>query len=216
MFLNRKNVVFTEVEPFSNYCEQLKDICPYLIPSERSGLLFFEKWLPNSSLSNLQLQEELFYLAIELVEELRVERKKVQNGLLICHNIIFDNIADNQNGRSLLKWPHWILKSIYSRVGIMFGKFWFDERSTSRIGLEIPPPPCNFLSIRSAIVSKDPYFLDNTPSILQEMINSIDNGENVLSQFGLNEINIDAMKKINLFENAMNWSKHILEKEKLS
>ena len=160
--------------------------CPFLGPSMEEGVTLFSRHeLTLGSLDHLQA--EVFYLGLIHTELFRKHRRKqqtVRGWTLSCENVIFNNPA-GQGGRALLDWPHWLLKALYTKVGVMFGKFWEGEESTSRDGRLIPPPPCDFLSIRSSVKPLDGRFFSLAPQLADEYISSIDTGNDVLEEAGI-------------------------------
>lgn len=92
----------------------------------------------------------------------------------------------------------------------MLGKFWINEELNSKKGVSIPSPPRHFLSIRSAIKSRDSYFLQKALSSI--MLQSEDLGQNVhhLLPEGC-EINIESMRKHNYYQCVLNWGKRRVE-----
>lgn len=73
----------------------------------------------------------------------------------------------------------------YTEVGVLFGKFWLGEEEDSKAGIPIPPPPYHILSIRSAIIKRDPKFFQKAPGLLGDLLESDDDGRDVMeiSQF---------------------------------
>ena len=165
-----------------------------------------------------ELHSDIFYLSVWHAESLRNFRSAAKNntGIFACENIIIQpprSLSDT-DGNELLGWPHWILKCLYSDVGLMFGKFWIGEEDTSREGTAIPKPPCHFISIRSAIKDSDPYFLSATPKIGQEIINSCDDGSNVhkkITQMLPEMPSIHEMREANYYSIAREWAQNELD-----
>ena len=65
---------------------------------------------------------------------------------------------------------------------------------TNRKGLNIPEPPCNFISIRSAIVEKDIQFFKKAPQLIDSLKSSEDNMKNphekIMTISGINISNL--------------------------
>lgn len=162
--------------------------CPFIEPSAKEGVTLFSRYeLAPSSLENLQAQA--FYLGVIHTELFRKNRRKqrtVKGWTLSCENVIFHDSAFVGKGRELLDWPHWLLKALYTKVGVMFGKFWEREESTSRDGRSIPPPPCDFLSIRSSVKPLDGRFFSLAPQLTDEYISSVDTGADILAEAKIN------------------------------
>lgn len=181
-------VLFSDKSYFSDYCKDVADKhCPFLIAAESKGLLFSQS-IELTCQDMQSLQERIFYYGILYTEQLRRIRTHTECGALACENVIF-NVATYSSkqisGEHLLSWPHWLLKSLYSRVGIMFGKFWIGETIKSRKQEPIITPPCNFISIRSVIKNKDPYFFTKSQHLLKELIHSDDRGQDVHKELGI-------------------------------
>jgi hypothetical protein len=150
---------------------------------EEGVILFSRHELIPGSLEHLEAQ--VFYLGLIHTELFRKHRRKqqtVKGWTLSCENVIFHDPTLVGKGRVLLDWPHWLLKALYTKTGVMFGKFWEGEESTSRDGRPIPPPPCDFLSIRSSVKPLDGRFFSLAPQLTDEYINSVDAGNDVLGE----------------------------------
>lgn len=212
----RRSVNFTSSDSFDRYCVQVKPFCPYLSPAEAEQVLFV-------SYANLQshpedvysIQREIFYICLKVTEEIRIKRRALggRKGFLLCENIIFDLQQVPKSPDNIFGWPHWLLKCLYSNFGLMFGKFWIGEKDTSRDGKPIPEPTFNFISIRSAVKSRDPYFLDATPGVLDRLINSIDSEENVHATLGFRDFQIRSLAEMmesEYYDYLVNWSKQFL------
>jgi hypothetical protein len=78
--------------------------------------------------------------------------------------------------------PHWCLKTLYTRAGILFGKFWKGEQGTARDGRPIPEPPVHLLSIRSAVKPLDRRFFAKAPTLLPELEAANDTGQQLLPE----------------------------------
>lgn len=129
-----------------------------------------------------QLQENIFYCGVIHVERLRKYRfnHNAPQSFFACENIIFEIPSQfDHRGEELFSWPHYLLKILYTKVGIMLGKFWKGEKDVSRHGINVPEPPCHFLSIRSAVKSRDPRLLNKSTFLLPELLNSKDMGQDV-------------------------------------
>ncbi|MGH8887302.1 MAG: hypothetical protein ACRDYX_19480 [Egibacteraceae bacterium] len=160
--------------------------CPYLAAAEQGGLLYgHEHVLPD--MDQTWLEAEIFSLGVIHTEAFRRARHRLgaRERVLLCDNLVFVPAAGSASwdGRRLLAWPHWALKFLYTGAGVMFGKFWAGEASEARSGLPIPPPPCNFLSIRSAVKAKDPRFFTKAASLESELLAASDHGQNVHASF---------------------------------
>jgi len=120
------------------------------------------------------------YALTELLRLKRAHPSVEQRPPLLCENalFLFPCIADSL-GKQLLGWPHWILKYRYTQLGLLFGKFWKNERETSKDGRELPVPPSHFLSVRESVRAKDLRFFEQTEWLRPALESSSDIGQNV-------------------------------------
>ncbi|TYR78271.1 hypothetical protein FZC66_20110 [Priestia megaterium] len=202
---------------FNDYCSAITSFCPFLQPAIQHGALFQQTiLLPNTT--QLEIEEEIFYNAVMQVERFRNQRKLTasrEKKLLLCYNLIFipPTSQDAINGEKYITWPHYLLKLLYTKVGIMFGKFWLGEEGISRDGRSIPSPTCTFISIRSVVKNRDPYFFEKTPELVNSLIESIDDGRNVHNELGLQRINfesLDSMRCSDYYSKVKRWGNEIL------
>lgn len=211
---NRWIIKFSHDDLFSSYCKTISEtFCPYLKPSEQKQVLYATRYKLNGDTID-DIQENIFYYGVLHTELLRQERKNQidkRKKLLICENVLFDIPKDfDHHAEQLLSWAHWMLKQLYSQVGIMIGKFWTYEQIPSRKGEDIPPPPDHFLSIRSAIKSSDPYFFESDDLLLEELLHSEDKDQNVhaaLLPSSCDIHNLSSMKKHEYYQIVYNWAK---------
>lgn len=153
--------------------------CPYISLSTKSNAMRNSVYALDEKEG---LEASIFYLGLLHTEILRDSRLNGQPRVTVfaCDNLIFRfNSEDEIDGRALFAWPHWLLKIHYTEVGILFGKFWLGEEENSQAGVPIPPPPYHILSIRSAIVKRDPKFFQKAPNLLGDLLESDDDGRDV-------------------------------------
>lgn len=156
----------------SSYLEAMTGHCPFLRPSLRRG---FTRWLLYETSMDIHrlpdLQREIFAVAVEHMELLRDQRRgrPVADAALVCDNLAvrWIEVEDALAHRRALAWPHWMLKSIYTPLGYMVGKFSRHAHGTDRRGISVPSVPISFLSLRVAVQRKDPRFLHETPHIAE-------------------------------------------------
>ncbi|NOK59851.1 MAG: hypothetical protein GFH27_549291n43 [Chloroflexi bacterium AL-W] len=213
--INRSNVRLSDDDVFSQYSERITAFCPFLEPAHNEGVLHQHIYqLPSAHLA--VLQAEVFYLGVVHTERFRQQRYELLSPkkALFCDNIVLVPHADGsgEDGRALLAWPHYLLKTLYTKAGIMFGKFWKGEEEVSRKSVPIPPPPCHFLSIRSVVKARDPYFFSKAPELLDDLVASDDHGDNVHLQIGLEQYNLDlysveSMRSLNYYDTVLKWVK---------
>jgi len=177
-----RSKVVPDLPGLRQYMEEMKrNFCPFLEPSETRSLTSHSVY-ELASTDTAKIQELMFCLGMLHTEILRRNRRSVplQQRSLVCENIFFrfqsENIVD---GEELFGWPHWLLKTRYTRVGVMFGKFWKGEKSLSRNSVLIPSPPYHMLSIRGSVKKFDPVFFTKAPELLDTLIAAEDTGENV-------------------------------------
>lgn len=153
--------------------------CPYASPSmERGGMLHSAYDL--TGLKPDQIEAALFYLAAFHTELLRLRWHNCDNRSvrgLLCENLYLTFPTENEvDGAALFAWPHWILKTHYTGMGILFGKFHKGEQESTEHGRPIPPPPVHMMSIRGLIRPRDPAFFGNVPGLLPVLEAANDDG----------------------------------------
>jgi len=210
MLLQREIVKFSHPDPFSQFCSTVADsFCPYLRPAEERNCLYLSTYVVQAD-NQAKAQEEMFYISIAHTEMLRKQRRfetRPGTALLICDNLSFiiEGHAAFRDMEKLISWPHWMLKNLYLDVGFMFGKFAVGQQRISRSGEDLPEPPIHFMSIRSLVKERDPYFFTKTPELLANAINAIDDGRNVHAPFLEESIleNVEEMRKHSYFSNVL-------------
>jgi hypothetical protein len=192
----------TGLPAFAEYVRTISDgFCPFIEPSQLRQVLFFSEY----HLEELgdKLEAAMFYLGLQHTEILRQERKKQTNRIVhdfLCENLIFYFPPQrDDDGKKIFSWPHWLLKVLYTKQGIVFGKFWKGEESTSKDGRPIPPPPNHFLSIRSAIKPTDIRFFSKAPQLTEEHKQSCDDGSDVFPE-GLKGLDLAQMLQTDVYE----------------
>ncbi|MFF2044158.1 DUF6875 domain-containing protein [Kitasatospora sp. NPDC058170] len=149
--------------------------CPYLSPSIARGLTSWTTYTTTPGATTTEIEAAVFAAAVHAAEVVRSLAVRPR-GHLTC-----ENIAVLDAGRSAVDWPHWALKHLYAPAGLMVGKFWAGEVDTGRDGRPLPVPPITFLSLRPAVRSRDPGFLDNTPGLAHIVATVHDRGQDVLA-----------------------------------
>jgi hypothetical protein len=198
---------------FVDYCAKVTRFCPFINPSINKNVLFQERILLEG-LTESEIEAEIFFISLLHVEEFRDLRKKLEpdKQLLLCFNLIFyTNNFEDIDGDRVFLWPHYLLKLIYTEVGIMFGKFWVGEQGISRSGTPIDVPDCDFISIRSAIKNKDPYFLSKVPDLEDTLLESFDDGRDVLEKISLTKsgiLDISPESRTKLYQSIVLWAKN--------
>lgn len=167
---------------FGSYVNDMASHCLFLRPSLQRSLT---RWLLYETRAEAHqvpdLQREIFATAVEHVELLRDQRRRrfSSDAVLLCDNIAIQwiGVQDATAHRRALAWPHWILKTIYTPLGYMVGKFALHAHGTDRRGTWVPPVPLSFLSLRVAVRHKDPQFLHETPHIAEQLAAAHDHGQ---------------------------------------
>ena len=120
------------------------------------------------------------YILCELLRHIRSQCLQKQRIPLLSENVVFlfPNV-DDKFGKELLAWPHWVLKSNYTQLGILFGKFCKGVCETSKDGRDLPIPPCHLLSVRESVRARDPKFFKQAEWLLPVLESSSDVGQNV-------------------------------------
>lgn len=214
----RKPLSLNDSDSFIEYCKVVKDdFCPFIAPSFLNNLMYSSKYnikdiLAGDSLEDLS--ESIFYISLLHVELFRKKRNELlgQDKFLLCDNVILtgDHDFTSDQLRQVLSWSHWILKTLYSPVGIMFGKFWRGEVDFTQYSkTPIPIPQVTFISIRSAIKPRDSQFLDGQPTLSNLILSSNDNSEYV-HPIELDLSSFDTLKKSFYYSKAKEWSKTFL------
>ena len=174
-------------QPMNQCGDRVKDylgavsasFCPYIEPSDLRNLLLFSEYAIDVR-DEESLCRNLFYVGLIHTEILRADRLRIgekKGSLLASENMIFDGEFINQiEGEHVFRWPHWLLKVLYTDMGLLFGKFWKGERVKSRDGREVPAPPVHLLSVRSAVKPVDSRFFEITPELLESHASSFDDG----------------------------------------
>ncbi|MEO7196545.1 MAG: hypothetical protein ABIZ05_17300 [Pseudonocardiaceae bacterium] len=167
---------------FSAYVDAMTGHCPFLRPSLQRGLtrwLRYETYEQPHQLSDLQ--REIFAAAVEHMEVLRDQRRSrpSSDGVLLCDNLAvgWAGVQDATAHRHALVWPHWMLKTIYTPLGYMVGKFALHAQGADRRGTRVPPVPLSFLSLRVTVRRTDPQFLHETPHIAEQLAAAHDYGQ---------------------------------------
>lgn len=205
----------------SDYVHIAENFCPYIGPAIETQV-FFQSQYSLPALRGLSMDgraaEGLLYVGIVHTEWLRRRRARSdpKTRQLICDTIVItdDDHLSWKELASVVMWPQWILKYLYSSVGIMFANFWRGYVSSAIDGREIPPPPKTFFAIRSAVPPRDSEFLVNDAAIANFIGNSRDEGQNVHLPIATVEINetlsAAALRDLRYFDTARMWSYSLL------
>lgn len=176
----RSNVFSYPNSSYGEYLSHVEGFCPFLKPSRDKNLSWFTEY--NIDEYGIEkFAEIIFYTGLIHTEILRVNRKKYPSDkILYSENIVFKVEEKNLNGEEVFSWPHWCLKTLYTKTGILFGKFWDGEEDIAKNGFQLPVPPLHFLSIRSAIKKKDKRFFEKATSLLDDFEMAEDDGADVV------------------------------------
>jgi hypothetical protein len=179
MLMLRLSVDYTtepdDIAPgFRSYLDAMADHCPFLRPSLQRGLTRWLLYETGAEVHQLaDLQREIFAAAVERMELLRDQRRSraSMDAVLLCDNLAIRwiGVPDATAHRRALARPHWILKTMYTPLGYMVGKFALHAQGADRRGTWVPPVPLSFLSLRIAVQRKDPQFLHETPHLADQL-----------------------------------------------
>lgn len=171
---------------FSDYLDAMTDHCPFLRPSLQRGLTRWLRYETNAEAHQLpDLQRKIFAAVVEHMELLRDQRRSrpSADAVLLCDNLAIRwiGVQDPTAHRRALVWPHWMLKTSYTLLGYMIGKFSLHDHGTDRRGTRVPSVPISFLSLRVAVQRKDPQFLHETPHIAEQLAAAHDHGQHLFA-----------------------------------
>jgi hypothetical protein len=160
---------------FYEYLDKMAEYCPYLMPAKNSqniNNIFFDI----SEKDRLLIENGIFWESVRVTEKFRKVRQDLDtpNKILLNFNLIFLFESEILN---ILDWPHYLLKVLYTEVGIVFGKF---QKGKSGDNFPLPQFQFTHLSIRSAVKKKDERFFNKAPYLLEHMLLNEDKGQNIL------------------------------------
>lgn len=200
----------------SGYVAIAQEFCPYIRPAIEAQV-FFQSQYSLAALRALSADgraaEGLLYVGIVHAEWLRRRRAQCDPKLraLICDTILVadDDELSFAELAGVVMWPQWILKYLYSSIGLMFANFWRGYESTAADGRAIPPPPKTFFAIRSAVPLRDSRFLTADAAIAAFIKDSCDAGENVHAPIAPVEVtgalSAAALRDLGYFDRARFW-----------
>lgn len=167
---------------FSGYVDAMTDHCPFLRPSLQRSLTRWLLYATSAEVHQLpDLRREIFAAAVEHMELLRGQRlsRRCADAVLVCDNLAvrWIGVQEASAHRRVLAWAHWMLKTIYTPLGYMIGKFPLHAHGADRRGTRVPPVPLSFLSLRVAMQRKDPQFLHKTPYLEEQLAAAHDQGQ---------------------------------------
>lgn len=167
-----KNLNDSSDEKFRLYCDRVKnDFCPFLSPSIKAELIFFESVAIDAK-NNQFLESEFFWLMMARVKRFCAMRKTLNASQknLLCFNVEFtypEQLAVPY-GERRFEIPYWILRKIFTAGRIIIGDFWLGEKEITKQGRLLPEPNLNFFSIRSMIKSLDDRFIEASPELADD------------------------------------------------
>lgn len=200
---------------FSDYLDAMTGHCPFLRPSRQRRLT---RWLLYDTCAEVHqlpdLQREIFAVAVEHMELLRIQRQSrlSADAVLLCDNVALRwiGVSDAAAHRYAMVWPHWILKTMYTPLGYMIGKFSLHSHGADRSGALVPPVPISFLSLRVALQRKDPQFLHATPHLADRLAVAHDHGQHPFAQIpGLDGVPLSrcALRSPECYERINAWAR---------
>jgi len=136
---------------FRDYVDAMAGHCPFLRPSFQRSLTRWLCYETSAAIHQLNdLQREIFAAAVEHMELLRAQRRvrPSPDAFLLCDNLVVQwiGVQDSTAHRRALAWPHWMLKTIYTPLGYMIGKFVLRAHGVDRCDRRVPPVPLSSLS----------------------------------------------------------------------
>jgi hypothetical protein len=216
--LDRRQALGPHSFDASQYLGVATAFCPYIGPAIDAGTMFQSAY----ALSDLQslsakryAAEGLLYVAIVHTEWFRLRRARTHPKLrqLICDTIVIadDEGLDWPQLASVVMWPHWLLKQLYSHSGIMFANFWRGYCSKAADSRDIPPPPRTFMAMRSAIPPRDARFMSTDPTLAGDIRDSSDEGQNVHLPIAavsvVDTLSAAALAHLDYFDKARSWGR---------
>jgi len=219
--LDRRQPLSIDNPDASTYLDIAQKFCPYIRPAIEAQI-FFQSQYSLATLRALSLDgragEGLLYVGIIHTEWLRLRRARCDPKMqqLICDTILItdDDQLKWEQLASVVMWPHWILKYLYSTVGVMFANFWRGYASSAADGREIPPPPRSFVAIRSAVPLRDSRFLTTDATIAAFIRDSRDTGQNIHLPIAPVEVtgtlSAAVLRELRYFDKARLWSRDLL------
>lgn len=187
-----------DVEGFRDYVAEVSsNFCPYIEPSMIKECTTYT--VVRSDTKDKETAERIaFASGYALCELLRNKRSLLSSGQrapLLCENALFlFPYLDDTLGKELLGWPHWVLKCRYTKLGVLFGKFWKNARETAKDGRDLPIPPCHFISVRESVRARDPRFFEQAEWLRPALESSNDVGQNVFNDLADHEDVTHALK----------------------
>lgn len=181
-----------------DYLGRTTQFCPFLKPSmEKEHTYFSQYTLSGDTL--YKLQEQMFCYCLAHTELLRYLRHSSAQSLLLCENLLFEIDTDIKiDGKALFSWPHWCLKTLYTKAGILFGKFWEGEQDTAKNGEMLPVPPQHFMSIRSALKAQDMRFFTKAHNLKPNFEAAEDQGQNCFQILNVPNLPVPAFAEFDL------------------
>lgn len=160
------------------YCKEIgEEFCPYLLPALKRDCVLFSLYQLEEG-DEEKLSETVFYLALIHTELLRAARRAISDlsaRELLCENVLVT--AQAARKADILAWPHWLLKLLYTKSKLMFGKFRPGAAEPARSGVSLPLPPYFLLSVRSAIPDRDKTFFTKAPQLSPVLLSAADSSD---------------------------------------
>jgi hypothetical protein len=166
--------------------------CPFIASSVAQDVLAFSDYTLDelTEIGRGDPAAGLFYVGVVHAERLRQRRMTFWRAdqpapaALICDNLtlVDSETLSWRSAKDIVDWPHYLLKWLYSEVGLMFGKFWTNEEGRSLKDRPIPTTPVTFLSIRSAVRLRDPALLKEQTEFADLIRDAEDDGQDMLAR----------------------------------
>lgn len=161
------------------YAAALSKACPYLQPSVRAGQTWWTLHRMQADSTFGEVEAALFAAGMWAAEQVRDQVAAGRR--LACEVIAVDWRDSSARQRTVLGWPHWALKHLYTPLGVLAGKFPPGTPSRTRDGRAVAAPPVLVLALRAAIPPRDPRLLAGTPALARTIATADDDGRPALA-----------------------------------
>jgi hypothetical protein len=142
-----------------------------------SGQTWWTRYRMPPAARALEVEAALFAAGAEAAERVRDQVKAGHR--LPCEVIALEWDDSHARQATVLSWPHWALKHLYTPIGVLFGKFSPGQEFRCRDGSRVAPPPTLILAVRAAIPARDPDLLTSTPDLARAVSTARDDHRSV-------------------------------------
>lgn len=160
------------------YAGAVSRVCPYLVPSIRTGQTWWTRHAMESGDSPEAVEAALFAGGVWAAQQVR--HRAARGEQLSCEVLVVDWPGNHAQVRTVMDWPHWALKHLLAPVGIMCGKFPTVGHECSD-GRLVAAPPALTLVLRRAVPARDSALLAGTPEVARTLVAARDDGRPLLA-----------------------------------